>query len=80
MLAYCTALGVPKAWLVYAGPGGRRRRRIRNTGISVEEFRLDISQTPEALLARVQELADTAFLHSVERQAAVRENTVGGVH
>jgi 5-methylcytosine-specific restriction enzyme subunit McrC len=76
MLAYCTALGVSKAWLVYAGPGGRRHRRIRNTGISVEEFRLDISQTPEALLARVQELADAAFSEwQVTAGVSVRSTT-----
>ena len=30
MLAYCTALDVQTAWLVYAGPGRARVRRIRN--------------------------------------------------
>ena len=61
MLAYCTALDVPKAWLVYAGPGDARTRKIRNTGVSVVEFPIDLSQDPEALLARVQHLADSSF-------------------
>ncbi|MFJ4208535.1 McrC family protein [Paenarthrobacter sp. NPDC089675] len=61
MLAYCTALGVPRAWLVYAGRGEPRVRRIRNAGVSVVEFPLDLSQEPEALLAGVVELAKLAF-------------------
>jgi 5-methylcytosine-specific restriction enzyme subunit McrC len=61
MLAYCTALGVPRAWLVYAGSGAARVRRIRNTGVSVVEFPLDLSQEPEALLKRVHELAERAY-------------------
>ncbi|BCW35108.1 McrBC 5-methylcytosine restriction system component [Arthrobacter sp. StoSoilA2] len=61
MLAYCTALRVPRAWLVYAGRGDARVRRILNTGVSVVEFPLDLSQEPEALLARVEELAANAY-------------------
>jgi 5-methylcytosine-specific restriction enzyme subunit McrC len=63
MLAYCTALKVPRAWLVYAGPGRARTRRIVNTGISVVEFPIDLSQEPEALLERVQSLADVSYRH-----------------
>lgn len=62
MLAYCTALGVQTAWLVYAGAGQERVRRIRNSGVSVVEFPIDISQRPEALLASIQGCADRAFL------------------
>lgn len=61
MLAYCTALGVPRAWLVYAGAGRPRSRRVLNTGVSVVEFPLDLSREPEALLARVGELASRAY-------------------
>jgi 5-methylcytosine-specific restriction enzyme subunit McrC len=61
MLAYCTALDVSRAWLVYAGPGYPRTRRISNTTVSVVEFPVDVSQEPEALLARVQILADLSF-------------------
>jgi len=60
MLAYGTALGVPRAWLVYAGVGKPRSRRVLNTGVSVAEFPLDLSQEPEALLAKVRKLADVA--------------------
>lgn len=61
MLAYCTALKVPRAWLVYAGPGHARTRRIVNTGISVVEFPIDLSQEPQALLARVRSLATASY-------------------
>ncbi|MGC7153058.1 McrC family protein [Paenarthrobacter ureafaciens] len=60
MLAYCTSLGVPCAWLVYAGAGEPRVRRIRNSDVSVVEFPLDLSREPEALLMRVAELAGRA--------------------
>jgi 5-methylcytosine-specific restriction enzyme subunit McrC len=61
MLAYCTALDVRTAWLVYAGPGQARTRCIRNSEVSVVEYPVDLSQTPEDLLARVQKLSMTAF-------------------
>lgn len=61
MLAYCTALDVSRAWLVYAGQGRPRVRRIRNTHVSVAEFPIDLSQTPDDLLATVTSLADLAF-------------------
>lgn len=67
MLAYCTALDVPKAWLVYAGSGEARKRRISNSSVSVTEFPIDISQQPEALLDRVQSLADQAFGEYLQR-------------
>lgn len=62
MLAYCTALEASRAWLIYAGPGKPRVRRVRNTTISVVEYPLDLSQTPDNLLERVAELAQLAFL------------------
>ncbi|MBT2534609.1 McrC family protein [Arthrobacter sp. ISL-69] len=68
MLAYCTALDVSRAWLVYAGPGNPRVRKIRNTEISVVEFPIDLSQTPECLLARVESLAVASFLEWRIRQ------------
>jgi 5-methylcytosine-specific restriction enzyme subunit McrC len=61
MLAYCTALDVQTAWLVYAGPGQPRTRRIRNSEVSVVEYPIDLSQSPEDLLARVQKLSVAAF-------------------
>ncbi|MDR6437049.1 5-methylcytosine-specific restriction enzyme subunit McrC [Paenarthrobacter nicotinovorans] len=70
MLAYCTALGVPRAWLVYAGAGEPRVRRVLNTGVSVVEFPLDLSQEPEALLVRVRELAGHAYRSEFTLDAA----------
>ncbi len=67
MLAYCTALRVSTAWLVYAGPGCSRTRRISNSGVTIVEFPLDISQAPGELLARVDELAEAAYQESADR-------------
>lgn len=60
MLAYCTVLNAPKAWLVYARAGQRRSRRIVNTGVTVEEYPLDLSLHPHEVLERVQHLAELA--------------------
>ncbi|MDQ0665578.1 5-methylcytosine-specific restriction enzyme subunit McrC [Arthrobacter ulcerisalmonis] len=57
MLAHCTALAVPTAWLVYAGQGEVKLRRILNTDIDIVEFPLDLSQPPSAILASIGELA-----------------------
>lgn len=61
MLAYCTALELPRAWLVYAGSGKPRIRRVTHSCISIVEFPLDVSQGSEDLLASVQELAKAAL-------------------
>lgn len=61
MLAYCTALDLPRAWLVYAGSGSPRTRTIAHSPVRIVEFPIDVSQTPEALLAGVQELATAAM-------------------
>ncbi len=67
MLAYCTALEVPRAWLVYARGGSGRVRRIVNTGISVIEYSLlDLISDPRALLARIDTLARGAW-RTIER-------------
>jgi 5-methylcytosine-specific restriction enzyme subunit McrC len=57
MLACCTALQVPTAWLVYAGSGEVKLRRILNTDIDVVEFPLDLSQPPSEILEAVADLA-----------------------
>jgi 5-methylcytosine-specific restriction enzyme subunit McrC len=48
---------VPTAWLVYAGQGEVKLRRILNTDIDIVEYPLDLSQPPSAILASIQELA-----------------------
>lgn len=57
MLAYCTALEVPIAWLLYAGAGPDVQRRIKSVGVEVVSAPLDLRQPPDALLARVREVA-----------------------
>lgn len=68
MLAHCTALAVPTAWLVYAGAGEMKLRRILNTDIDIVEFPLDLSQPPSDILASVRELARQSW-GEVVRQA-----------
>ena len=70
MLAYCTSLRVPTAWLVYAGAGEIKLRRILNTDIDVVEFPLDLSLPPAEILASVADLAQQSW-GEVVRQAAI---------
>ncbi|QEP08480.1 McrC family protein [Glutamicibacter sp. ZJUTW] len=60
MLAYCTALDVPRAWLLYAGAGSPRIVKVRNTNKEIVHFPLDLSLSPERLLERVQNVANLA--------------------
>jgi 5-methylcytosine-specific restriction enzyme subunit McrC len=68
MLAYCTALQVPTAWLIYAGAGEVKLRRILNTDIDIVEFPLDLSRPPSEILAAVTDLAEQSW-GEVVRQA-----------
>jgi 5-methylcytosine-specific restriction enzyme subunit McrC len=62
VLAYCTALQVPVGWLVYAeGSRGAVLRQVRNTGISIVEYPLDLSAPPLNLLEQVAALAAEAW-------------------
>ena len=62
MLAYCTALSVPKAWLVYAqGSRVPTVRRIKNTTISIVEYPLDLRAQPRDVLRQVEKLAQCAW-------------------
>ena len=64
MLAYCTALKVPTAWLVYANrPQGRRR--IVNSDVTVMDHSQDLSAGPADLLAQVDALAEAAWRRHV---------------
>lgn len=58
MLAYCTALDVNRAWLVYAQGGSPVVRRVRNTAIDIVEWPLDLSRGPSSILQAVRDLAD----------------------
>ncbi|MDP9905924.1 5-methylcytosine-specific restriction enzyme subunit McrC [Arthrobacter bambusae] len=68
LLAYCTALQVPTAWLVYAGKGEMKLRRILNTDIDIVEYPLDLSRPPAEILAAVTDLAQQSW-GEVVRQA-----------
>jgi len=62
MLAYCTALQVPFAWLVYAsGSRSTVTRRVVNTAISIVEYPLDLAASPTALLAQIKMLGHKAW-------------------
>lgn len=65
MLAYCTALRVRRAFLVYAQGDRSAVRRIRNTDISVVEYPLDLSAAPKILLEHIKRLADEISRHRV---------------
>ncbi|MDP9983483.1 5-methylcytosine-specific restriction enzyme subunit McrC [Pseudarthrobacter oxydans] len=70
MLAYCTSLRVPTAWLVYPGAGEIKLRQILNTDIDVVEFPLDLSRPPSEILASVADLAQQSW-GEVVRQATI---------
>ena len=58
MLAYCSVMGLDRGHLVYAkGNEVANRHQIRRTGIEVIQHTLDLDQTPEVLLAQVDDLA-----------------------
>lgn len=71
MLAYCTALALPTAWLVYAGSGERHRRRIRNSQVEVIEYPISIGSDPVELLHSIDLLADRAWERARVRQSAL---------
>jgi 5-methylcytosine-specific restriction enzyme subunit McrC len=59
MLAYCTALGLPRGRLIYAkGNAEPARHLVRHSGIEINCTALDLSAPPTALLAQVDRVAD----------------------
>ncbi len=68
MLAYCTALDLPTAWLVYADAGQAKRRLIRNTDIEIIEYPIDISLDPKDLLDAIDRLANRAWNRALMQQ------------
>jgi len=72
LLAYCTALRVPTAWLVYAGAGEVKLRRILNTDIDIVEYPLDLSRPPSEILAAVADLAEQSWGEVVRQAVAGR--------
>lgn len=75
MLAYCTALGVPTAWLIYAGGGAKARvRKIKNAPVEVVECPLDLSASPAAILERIGSIAGLATSASTQPNHAAGLN------
>lgn len=62
MLAYCTALKLRQAWLVYAqGRGDPKIRKVRNSDVRIVEYPLRLSDHPRGLLGQVRTLAVLAY-------------------
>ncbi|MGO4664029.1 McrC family protein [Terrabacter sp. 2TAF16] len=58
MLAYCTALGLPRGHLVYAkGNEPEATHVVRNAGVEIVQHTLDLDHSPHRLLAQVERLA-----------------------
>lgn len=58
MLAYCTALGLPRGHLVYAkGNEPATTHRVRNAGVEIVQHALDLDQTPQAVLEDIGRIA-----------------------
>jgi len=55
MLAYCTTVGLDRAVLVYAQGGHPVDRRVVNSPVTIREWPLDLSLTPEQMLASIHE-------------------------
>lgn len=67
MLAYCNALRVPAAWLVYAsGSHGTVTRRVCNTDIDIVEYPLRLDEPPSSLLTQIADLAELAWQRSLD--------------
>jgi 5-methylcytosine-specific restriction enzyme subunit McrC len=66
MLAYCTAYGLPRGYLIYAKDSGAEARTnvIRNSGQQIIVATLDVEKEPEELLADVARLAADVVEHS----------------
>lgn len=59
MLAYCTALRLPRGHLVYArGNAEPARHTVLGSGLEITCHALDLDVEPAALLAQVAQLAD----------------------
>jgi 5-methylcytosine-specific restriction enzyme subunit McrC len=61
VLAYCTAFGARRGYLLYASGDVQVRDRVANTGVEIHHYPLDLAQPPEQLLGRVAALAATAM-------------------
>jgi len=68
MLAYCTALGLRRGWLIYAqGNGAAGVRTIVNTDIEIVEWPIDLAASPSEILSQIDELAGHMVAELPER-------------
>jgi len=60
MLAYCTALGLERGYLVYAKDAGEsdRNHTIKNDGKTIHVRAIDVEQAPTEVLDQVERLAE----------------------
>jgi 5-methylcytosine-specific restriction enzyme subunit McrC len=67
MLAYLTAFGLRRGYLVYARDSGEESRRhsIRNTDREIKVTAIDVEQEPEVVLAQVRDLAADVAVEAV---------------
>ena len=74
MLAYCTALHLPEAWLVHASAirgGGRGASTvIAEAGVTVHHWNLDLRRTPDDILADVAAFVAAATASGAGQLAA----------
>lgn len=67
MLAYCTALRLNRAWLIYAqGDSAPVERQVRNSPVRIVEYPLDLGNSPLQILSQIDTLARTAWHHSCD--------------
>jgi len=59
MLAYCSAYGLPRGYLIYAKDSGAQavEHKVRNANVEIIVETLDVGKEPEELLAQVEQLA-----------------------
>jgi 5-methylcytosine-specific restriction enzyme subunit McrC len=77
MLAYCTAHGLHSGHLVYASGDETVRHAVRNSGTTIHCHSLDLGLVPDALLARVDRVAnEIAVTGRAIRSGAAAEASV----
>jgi 5-methylcytosine-specific restriction enzyme subunit McrC len=68
MLAYCTALSLPRGQLIYArGDGEPARHTVRESDVELLDHALDLNADPEALFSQIRDLASLLADHAIDR-------------
>jgi 5-methylcytosine-specific restriction enzyme subunit McrC len=69
LLAYCTALGLPRGLLIYAGPRPLDVQQVKRADVELEVMGIDISGRPEQVLAHARTAARRLVAHAHMRGA-----------